>query len=77
MANQRRPGAKTVSAWVDEDTLKKIDELVRERSKQVGKYPTVHRSDVVKMVLEDHLDTYLKNMKEQPKEEKDHGKSQG
>lgn len=75
MANQRRPGAKPISAWVDEDTLKKIDELVRERSKQVGKYPTVHRSDVVKMVLEDHLDTYLKNIK-QPKEDT-HGKSEG
>jgi len=77
MANKRRAGAKPVSAWVDQDMLKKIDALVKARADQVGKYPTVHRSDVVKMVLEDHLDTYLQNMKNQPKEDKNNGKSEG
>ncbi len=77
MANKRRTGAKTVSAWVDQDMLRKIDALVKARADEVGKYPKVHRSDVVKMVLEDHLDTYLQNMKNQPKEDKSHGKSEG
>jgi hypothetical protein len=69
MGNKRNPSKKQVAAWVDETLSAKLDELVKLKQDEQGKHFPYHRSDAVKMVLEEHLDTYIAKLKGKPNEE--------
>lgn len=63
MANQRKHNRRPASVWLDTETMQKLRELAEEKQREVGAYPIVTRSDAIRMVLEEHLDTYVKNLR--------------
>lgn len=67
--SKRRENLRALGAWVDKELLDKVDALVQQKQAAIGRYTTVNRSDVVRMVLEEHLDTYLKENTNEPRNE--------